>query len=88
MDSNQSSSSAAARSAVTTQTAGVRSACYIDPAPLMDVMLDQLRYLLSHKGPGCSPECTDCERLAGAQSWLLLPFRITATQGSTAPADH
>jgi len=85
MDSNQTSSRAADQPCATSRTAGIQSACYIDPAPLTDVMLDQLRYLLRHKGPGCPADCTDCERLAGVQSWLLLPFRITATQGSAAP---
>jgi len=87
MNSNQSSSGAAYQPCTSSKAARVGSACYIDPAPLMDVMLDQLRYLLSHKSAACAPDCADCDRLAGVQSWLLLPFRITATQGSAAPAD-
>lgn len=63
----------------------VSSACYVDSAPLKDVMLEQLRYLLSHQSPGCPPDCSDCTRLQGAESWLLLPFRLTATQGSALP---
>ena len=85
MDSNRSTSAAANRPCATRPVAGVRSACYVDSAPLMEVMLDQLRYLLSHKSPGCLPDCAACARLAGVESWLLLPFRATATQGSTPP---
>jgi hypothetical protein len=81
MDSNRSTSRAMSRPCATSPVAGVRSACYVDPAPLMDVMLDQMRYLLSHKSPSCPPDCTDCERLAGIEGWLLLPFRTTAPQG-------
>jgi hypothetical protein len=69
------------------QAVCLHSDCYIEPAPLADVLLDQLRYLLRHKSTACAADCADCERLAGAQSWLLLPFRATATQGSRPPAN-
>jgi len=78
MDSNRSTPRAANRPCATRPVAGARSACYVDPAPLTDVMLDQLRFLLSHKSHGCPPACADCERLAGVESWLLLPFRNAA----------
>jgi hypothetical protein len=84
MDSNLSTSRATDRPCATGPIAGVRSDCYVDPAPLMDVMLDQLRYLLSHQSPNCAPDCADCERLAGVEGWLLLPFR---THRSAAPLE-
>lgn len=87
MDSNRSMSGAANGACVTSPVAGVRSACYLAPAPLTDVMLEQLRYLLSHKSPGCTPDCADCARLQGAESWLLLPFRLTAAHGGSALPD-
>ncbi len=49
--------------------------CYLDPAPLADVMFDQLDYLLAHNGRDCSPDCGDCSRLQQVKNWLLLPFR-------------
>ena len=86
MGSNRSTSTAAASGSYTTSgVAGVRSACYVYQAPVMEVLLDQLRYLIRHKTPDCPAGCADCERLAGAQSWLLLPFRATATQGARPP---
>jgi hypothetical protein len=87
MGSNRSTSTAAYQPYVTSGVAGVRSACYLVTTCVTEVMLEQLRYLLSHKRPECPVDCPDCERLAGAQSWLLLPFRATATQGSIPPKD-
>jgi hypothetical protein len=85
MDSNLSTSGAANQLCATSPVVGVRSDCYVDPAPVTDVMFEQLRYLLTHKSPDCPPDCADCTRLHGAESWLLLPFRLTATQGSALP---
>jgi hypothetical protein len=87
MGSNRSTSTAACQPYATSGVAGVRSACYLDTTPVTEVMLEQLRYLLSHNHPECPIDCPDCERLSGAQSWLLLPFRATATQGSIPPND-
>jgi len=88
MGSNRSTSTATSRSYTTSRAVGVRSACYVDQAPVMEVLLDQLRYLIAHKSPECPAGCADCERLAGAQSWLLLPFRATATQGAQPPQNN
>lgn len=85
MGSNRSTSPAAYQPCATSQVAGARSDCYVESSSLMDVLLEQLRYLLRHKSSDCPADCADCERLAGAQSWLLLPFRATATQGSAPP---
>jgi hypothetical protein len=52
--------------------------CYLDSAPLAEVMFDQLEYLVAHstlKALGeCPPECVDCGRLQQVRNWLLLPF--------------
>jgi hypothetical protein len=52
--------------------------CYVDSAPLAEVMFDQLEYLVAHsagRAPGaCPPECVDCARLQQVKDWLLLPF--------------
>ncbi|HUI80578.1 MAG TPA: hypothetical protein VLY24_21785 [Bryobacteraceae bacterium] len=87
MGSNRSTSHAMYQPSGAAQAAGMQSECYVEPAPVVEVLLDQLRYLLSHKGASCAADCADCERLAGAQSWLLLPFRATATQGARPPAN-
>ncbi|PWU11084.1 MAG: hypothetical protein C5B51_03435 [Terriglobia bacterium] len=49
--------------------------CYVEPAPLAEVMFDQLEYLVEHSGRDCPPECLDCGRLQQVKNWLLLPFR-------------
>jgi hypothetical protein len=47
---------------------------YVEAAPVMDVMFEQLEYLLSHRSTGCPQGCADCARLAQVESCLLLPF--------------
>jgi hypothetical protein len=49
--------------------------CYLAPAPLSEVLFDQLEYLLAHRTEDCPPGCTDCSRLQQVKDWLLLPFR-------------
>ena len=86
MDLNRSTSEALHQPCGAGQATGVRtSECYVEPAPVADILVDQLRYLLRHKAASCTHNCPDCERLAGAQSWLLLPFRATATRGFKPP---
>lgn len=48
---------------------------YLGPASTIDVMFDQLEYLLAHESQECSAGCKDCERLKAVGDWLLLPFR-------------
>jgi hypothetical protein len=48
---------------------------YIEPAPPLDVMVEQLRYLAVHTEQSCSPKCAECVRLKRVKAWLLLPFR-------------
>jgi hypothetical protein len=85
MGSDRSTSLAVDQTGATSQIAGIRSACYVNQSSVTDVLLEQLRYLIGHKSLDCPADCVACERLSGAQSWLLLPFRATATQGSTPP---
>ncbi|HEY2019398.1 MAG TPA: hypothetical protein VGH38_38080 [Bryobacteraceae bacterium] len=54
--------------------------CYTEPAPLVDVMFEQLDYLVSHESSACSPGCPDCARLAHVRNWLLEPFRPASTR--------
>jgi hypothetical protein len=53
--------------------------CYLEPAPLREVLFDQLEYLLAHTAEDCPPGCMDCGRLQQVKSWLLLPFRTAPT---------
>ena len=57
-----------------------RSSCYIEPASLVDVMFDQLSWLLEHVSAGCSPECPHCMRLEQIKDLLLVPFQIPTGQ--------
>jgi hypothetical protein len=57
---------------------------YVEPAPMIDVMFDQLQYLLGHESKGCTAGCRDCIRLKQVVGSLLQPFRAAdnfKTQG-------
>jgi len=77
VETDRSLSDAATQPCGPSPEAGVRKNCFIDPAPLMDVMLDQLAYLVAHKSPECPPDCLACERLQQVEGWLMLPFRAS-----------
>ena len=49
--------------------------CYVASAPVVDVLFDQLQYLVEHSGRDCPPDCLECGRLERVKHWLLLPFR-------------
>ena len=51
---------------------GIRS--IMAPAPLIDVLFDQLEYLVSHTGGECPVECPDCKRFEQVKKLLLVPF--------------
>ena len=51
-----------------------RPADFIQPAPLGDILFEQLDYLVAHATQACAPGCADCARLQQVKSWLLLPF--------------
>jgi hypothetical protein len=42
---------------------------------LIDVMYEQLEYLIGHSDEDCPPDCKDCDRLQKIRTLLLLPFR-------------
>lgn len=48
---------------------------YRAAAPVVDVLYDQLAYLVSHADGACPSGCPDCARLEQVKTWLLLPFR-------------
>jgi len=48
--------------------------CYVARVPLLEVMEDQIYYLISHGGKNCLPACADCARLEEAKRCLLRPF--------------
>lgn len=58
-----------------TQECCVGHVSYTEPAPLVDVMFDQLEYLVAHCDEDCVPGCADCARLAQVQMCLLGPFQ-------------
>ena len=55
---------------------GGRRSCYIEPASLVDVMFDQLAWLLEHASASCAPECPHCARLEQVKNLLLVPFQV------------
>lgn len=55
-------------------SAGSSTRC-IEPAPLMEVLFEQLEYLTTHSSEPCVPGCMDCTRLDHVKAWLLAPFR-------------
>lgn len=46
-----------------------------ESAPLVDVLFDQLEFLVSHGSLHCPTGCPECVRLEQVKEWLLLPFR-------------
>ena len=53
-----------------------RGSCYIEPASLIEVMFDQLAWLLEHASASCPAECPHCARLEKVKNLLLVPFQI------------
>jgi hypothetical protein len=70
-------SESAHQTLVVSQTAPGHRVSYIEAAPTMNVMFDQLEYLLGHESQGCPAGCQDCIRLREIEGWLLQPFRTT-----------
>jgi hypothetical protein len=70
-------SESAHQTLVASQAAPGHRVSYIEAAPPMKVMFDQLEYLLGHEGQGCAAGCRDCIRLREIEGWLLQPFRAT-----------
>ena len=52
---------------------------FIVPARLIDVLFDQLEYLVSHTGEECPVGCPDCKRFEQVKKLLLVPFESAST---------
>ena len=74
MDWERSISDAAGQRSATSP-AEARNPNSSGPAPIAEVLFDQLEYLVSHTAERCSENCPDCRRLQMVTDWLLLPFR-------------
>jgi hypothetical protein len=48
------------------------------PAPVLDVLEEQLEYLLDHAGVTCAPNCAECRRLQTVKAALLRPFHVVS----------
>lgn len=51
-----------------------------ESAPLVDVLFDQLQFLVAHDTSRCAADCPECIRLEQVKGWLLLPFRSVGPQ--------
>ena len=51
-----------------------RPASFIEATPLIDVLFDQLEYLVTHSERECPQGCPDCDRLQRVKKLLLAPF--------------
>jgi len=68
-------SSIGVQSTATRAAAAVHHPDYIEPAPVSEILHEQLDYLLAHSSRSCAPGCEECVRLQQVQGWLLMPFR-------------
>jgi len=48
--------------------------CFLEPAPAVAVMWEQMEFLVDHARPSCSPDCPECVRLEHVKQLLLRPF--------------
>jgi hypothetical protein len=53
---------------------------FVEPAPAVEVMWEQMEFLVAHAGPKCSPDCAECVRLEQVKQWLLRPFDLDASR--------
>ena len=75
MEFDRSLSDTAEQPSIATPAAIERNVHNLKATPLIDVMHEQLEYLIGHSGENCPPDCIDCRRLQQVINWLLLPFR-------------
>jgi hypothetical protein len=47
---------------------------YVEPAPLDEVMMEQLEFLLLHSRSGPHAQCMECTRLDKVSRHLMTPF--------------
>ena len=57
----------------------VHGSCYTKSASLVDVMFDQLEWLICHASGKCPPGCPHCARFEQVKNLLLMPFRAENT---------
>ena len=57
----------------------LHGSCYTKPASLVDVMFDQLEWLIGHASGKCPLGCPDCARFEQVKNLLLMPFRAEGT---------
>jgi hypothetical protein len=74
MSRDRSMSETGTQSSAANPAGSGRPADFIQPAPLGDILFEQLEYLVAHATQACAPGCSDCARLQQVKSWLLLPF--------------
>ena len=84
METNRSTSDAGGQPSRENHAWANRGVCYVGSARLIDVMFDQLEYLIAHYRRNCPPGCRDCERLEQVSNWLLTPFCLS--DGGEPPA--
>ena len=75
MDFDRSLSNTADQPPIARPAAVERNVHNLKTAPLIDVMYEQLEYLIGHSDGDCPPDCIDCDRLQQVRNLLLLPFR-------------
>jgi len=75
MDFDRSLSNTADQPSIAKPAAVERNGHNLKAAPLIDVLYEQLDYLIGYSGRNCPPDCIDCRRLQQVMNWLLLPFR-------------
>jgi len=51
-----------------------RDSRYFRPAPLADIISEQLAYLIEHAASSCHANCPDCKRFEQVKRYLLEPF--------------
>jgi|HubBroStandDraft_6_1064221.scaffolds.fasta_scaffold2067229_1 hypothetical protein len=61
-------------------SAVARRSCFLEPAPAVAVMWEQMEFLVDHAGPACSPNCPECLRLEQVRQCLMRPFDSVAPQ--------
>jgi len=79
MNTDRQIGNAKSPAAVVNQPAASQHSCYVASAAVVDVLFDQLEYLVAHSGRDCPSDCTECSRLERVQHWLLLPFSRSET---------
>lgn len=57
----------------------IESVRHFGPAPVMDVMVEQLEYLFTHSRGTCASNCVECSRMVQVQRYLLQPFRSSVS---------